>query len=387
MPHLFFANLRLRLLGLILLAAVPALGLVGLLALAATTFFSDTFLGQVQALVKAMQRLRAGDLSARIGLPYESAELGQLARAFDGMAKALQQREAEHKRTEEALQVSQARLAGIIASTMDAVITVDVKQRIILFNAAAEQMFRCSTAEALGQPLDRFIPARFRDAHREHVRTFGRTKVSKRSMRALGIITGLRTDGQEFPLEASISQVEAAGQKLYTAILRDITERQRAEQEREQLIGDPNAFARIVAHDLKIPLFILTSTAQILVTEYTQMSAEELKRNLQAMMRNGHKLNNIIDELLLLAGMRQQPIEIAPLDMADIIAEAQQRLFHLIEARQAKIIMPSIWPVALGYGPWVEEVWLNYLTDVLPRVKPLGFSAFRGLFPALPTSP
>ncbi|MCL4294130.1 MAG: PAS domain S-box protein [Anaerolineae bacterium] len=327
MPHLFFATLRLRLLGLILLAAVPALGLVGLLALAATTFFSDTFLRQVQALVKAMQRLRAGDLSARIGLPYESEELGQLARAFDEMAKALQQREAANKRTEEALQATQARLAGIIASTMDAVITVDARQGIILFNAAAEQMFRCSAVEALGQPLDRFIPARFRDAHREHICTFGRTKVSKRSMRALGTITGLRADGQEIPLEASISQVEAARQKLYTAILRNITERQRTEQEREQLIGELNAFAHTVAHDLKNPLFILTSTAQILVTEYTQMSAEELKCNLQAMVRHGHKQNNIIGELLLLAGVRQQPIEIAPLDMAGIIAEAHSACF------------------------------------------------------------
>lgn len=142
----------------------------------------------------------------------------------------LQQEVAERKQQEEALQTSQTRLAGVIASTMDAVITLDARQYIILFNAAAEQMFRCSAAEVLGQPLDHLIPVRFRDAHRKHIRTFGRTKVSNRSMGALGVITGLRADGQEFPIEASISQVEAAGQKLYTVILRDITERKQTEE-------------------------------------------------------------------------------------------------------------------------------------------------------------
>jgi PAS domain S-box-containing protein len=141
----------------------------------------------------------------------------------------------ERKAAEEALRRSQGQLAGIIGSAMDAIITVDDEQRILLFNAAAERMFLYPAEDAMGQPLGRFLPERFRHAHRAHVRQFGQTHVTKRAMGAFGAVYGLRSDGEEFPIEASISQIEADGRKFYTVILRDITERRRAEEElREQ---------------------------------------------------------------------------------------------------------------------------------------------------------
>ena len=95
-------------------------------------------------------------------------------------------------------------------------------------------MFLCPAAEAIGQSLDRFIPARFHDAHRRHVEGFGRTSVTKRTMGALGAVYGLRADGEEFPVEASISQLESNGEKFFTVILRDITARRRAEEKLEE---------------------------------------------------------------------------------------------------------------------------------------------------------
>src|SRR5258708_7461960 len=116
-------------------------------------------------------------------------------------------------------------LANIIASAMDAIITIDSDQRIVLFNAAAEKMFCVSGDEALGQPVDRFIPDRYREAHKTHVPRFGATRATKRTMGSLGAIYGKRADGEEFPIEASISHIETDGQKLYTVILRDLTQR------------------------------------------------------------------------------------------------------------------------------------------------------------------
>jgi formate hydrogenlyase transcriptional activator len=132
------------------------------------------------------------------------------------------------KRAEAEVLENRARLAGIIESAMDGIITIDENQRVILFNSAAEAMFGCSEAEALGQPIERFLPERFRELHREHIRAFDQTNVTRRAMGKLGAIHGLQADGREFPIEASISQVEAGGQKLYTVILRDITLREQA---------------------------------------------------------------------------------------------------------------------------------------------------------------
>jgi two-component system, cell cycle sensor histidine kinase and response regulator CckA len=135
------------------------------------------------------------------------------------------------RKAEVALRQGQAQLANIIDSATDAIITIDRDQNIVLFNAAAEKMFQCSAESAVGEPIERFIPERFRTAHRNHVEKFDRTNVTKRSMGELGFIWGIRQDGEEFPIEASISQTEVDGQKFYTVIIRDITARKRAEEQ------------------------------------------------------------------------------------------------------------------------------------------------------------
>lgn len=143
-------------------------------------------------------------------------------------------------------------LAGIVASAMDAIITVDESQRIVLFNSAAEKAFGTAAGDAIGQSLDRFIPERFRHLHQEHVRAFGATNVTKRSMGLLNPLFGLRASGEEFPIEASISQVEVGGKKLFTVILRDITEKRRAEAQllRAQRLESVGTLAGGLAHDL-----------------------------------------------------------------------------------------------------------------------------------------
>jgi PAS domain S-box-containing protein len=140
------------------------------------------------------------------------------------------ERNPEEQPVEKALRDSQARLVGIIDSAMDAIITVDSAQRILVFNRAAEKMFRYSADEAIGQSLDRFMPERFRLTHSAYIQSFGRTGVTTRALAGARTIYGLRSDGAEFPLEASISQVESGEQKLYTIIMRDITERKQAEK-------------------------------------------------------------------------------------------------------------------------------------------------------------
>lgn len=153
----------------------------------------------------------------------------------------------------ETLRYSQERLAGIIESAMDAIVTIDEEQRILVFNGAAERMFLCSADEAIGTSLERFIPEKFRGGHHGHIREFAATGVSSRAMGGTRAVFGLRATGEEFPVEASISQVDADGQKLFTVIMRDISDRLRAEHEKEraeerfhQLIeGAPNGMVMV----------------------------------------------------------------------------------------------------------------------------------------------
>jgi PAS domain S-box-containing protein len=159
------------------------------------------------------------------GLMMEAQE----ARAYAdtaSMGAVAGRREAETK-----LQISQLRLEGIIESAMDAIITVDENQQVVLFNRAAEQMFGCSIEEAIGRPLTRFLPTRFRDAHHHHIQAFGQAGVTSRKMGKLGAVSGLRANGEEFPIEAAISHIAVEGKKYYTVILRDIAERERVTEE------------------------------------------------------------------------------------------------------------------------------------------------------------
>ena len=130
---------------------------------------------------------------------------------------------AESKRREQ-------RLAGIIAAVMEPIIALDERHQIMLVNPAVEQMFGYSEAELLGKPISMLIPERYREPHDAHIRNFAQTRVTNRGMGRFGQIVGRRADGQEFSIDASIAQTEWAGERLFTVVLRDITQRIEAEQ-------------------------------------------------------------------------------------------------------------------------------------------------------------
>ena len=129
---------------------------------------------------------------------------------------------------------------------------------------------------------------------------------------------------------------------------------------------DLDAYAQTVAHDLNGPLSTVVTLSDLLVELGPTLPAAELQGYLRTMAQRGRKMSTIIRELLLLAGVRQKEVELKPLPMASLVAEAQQRLADLIDEFQAKLTSgPAEWPVALGYGPWVEDVWVNYLSNAI----------------------
>ena len=146
----------------------------------------------------------------------------------------------------------------------------------------------------------------------------------------------------------------------------DMIELRRLNAELQVRNQDLGAFVYTVAHDLKGPLSLIVGFAEVLREdpgEDTSISDEKRRYYLQKMARSGRKMGNIIDELLVLAGVREMEVKMKPLEMASIVADARRRLTNEIEEYQAEIILPDTWPVALGYGPWIEEVWVNYMSN------------------------
>ncbi|MCP4536845.1 MAG: GAF domain-containing sensor histidine kinase [Chloroflexi bacterium] len=132
-----------------------------------------------------------------------------------------------------------------------------------------------------------------------------------------------------------------------------------------QRTAELDAFAADVAHDLGNPLTLIMGTAEVLVEGYDLLPEESLRDSLLMIARNGRRMKDIIDALLLLARVGEDDVILESLNMAHIVVEAQQRLPHLIEKYQAEISVPETWPIVLGHSQWVEEIWDNYLSNAL----------------------
>ncbi|MEW6545027.1 MAG: PAS domain S-box protein [Nitrospirota bacterium] len=136
----------------------------------------------------------------------------------------------EQKLSELREAANRAQLAAIIGSAMDAIVAVDADRRIVLFNAAAETIFRCAAADAIGQSLDRFIPERFRALHHAQFAALVRAGSAIPFQRVGRLVTGLRADGEEFSADIALSAVETPEGRRYTAVVRDVTEQVRADR-------------------------------------------------------------------------------------------------------------------------------------------------------------
>lgn len=163
--------------------------------------------------------------------------------------------------------------------------------------------------------------------------------------------------------------------RLLERVMRYAIERKRIEDERERLIADLNAFAHTVAHDLKSPLQFVVGASELLQSHRGKLKPEEIQEWVEQIHEQSSQMGTIIDELLLLAKVRADEVPLEPLAMAEIVAAARERLSPLIETYGAEIITPATWPVTQGYAPWVEQVWVNYLSNAVkyggnpPRVE------------------
>lgn len=262
-----------------------------------------------------------------------------------------------HQNAEEALRLSEARFEGILSIASDAVVSVDEARRITFFNRGAEEIFGYSAREARGQPLDLLIPERFQAIHREHVRQFGHSPVVARRMGERGDIdiVGRRKNGEVFPAEASISKLDVAGTRIYTAVLRDVTERRRVEREIEELLererearaaAEAAALARddvlrIVSHDLGNSLSAILVTTRVLLRTLPEDEwARDVRGRIESVRHLAEQMQRLRQDLLDVARIEAGRLSIEPVsrDPRKLVEDAVEHFAPLAAERSLGLV-------------------------------------------------
>ncbi len=203
----------------------------------------------------------------------------------------IQQELGERKQIQSALELSQARFAGILEIASDAIISVDGNQTITLFNQGAEKIFGYKVEEVVGQPLDLLLPKRSVAIHHQHVSSFAQSDGRARRMGDRSEIFGCRKDGSEFPAEASISRLKLGTETIFTAILRDITDRKQIDRMKDE-------FVSVVSHELRTPLTSIHGSLGMLASGLLKPDSDQGKRMLQIAVDSTDRLVRLINDIL-----------------------------------------------------------------------------------------
>ncbi len=284
-------------------------------------------------------------------------------------------RDVTHRREGElALQESLAReklLGDIIRNASIAIGIGHPDGRISMFNLATTQLTGYSQEEL--KTLDWHVeltPPEWYDVEGAKLAELHRTRRPVRYEKEYR-----RKDGSRVPIELVVHPQFGPNGEIcaYEAFVTDISERKQAEKalgvvnaELQARNEDLHAFSHTVAHDLVSPISVIVGFAEILRVDYLTLTDKERRKYLDLIAENGHRMRRIVDELLLLASVHdRQTMETEPLDMTPILAEVQIRLREVFAAHDSQFVVPAAFPIAMGYGPWVEQVWVNYISNAL----------------------
>ena len=255
----------------------------------------------------------------------------------------------------------------IVCSMQEGILIEDDEGFITFANPAAAQFLGYEEGELVGRHWTAFVP-------REHIEAVA----TELAQRPYGISSQYDTEllakgGRHVPVIVSASPIFDGDQFAgVLSVFTDITERKRAEEElrchtvdlqarNEEL----DAFAHTVAHDLKNPLALIAGYAEVLELNFTTMPQERVREHLHTVATMGYKACDIVDSLLLLSAVRTKEISTKPLHMDEVITVVRKRLDYALDQAGAELVSPEEWPVAVGYGPWIEEVWVNFITNAI----------------------
>ncbi|MBT5665178.1 MAG: PAS domain S-box protein, partial [Rhodospirillaceae bacterium] len=256
---------------------------------------------------------------------------------------------ADIRNAKQELEDVQARLSDILKIAPEAIVSMDATGQIMVFNDAAERIFGYRADEIIGRNLDILLPERFRANHMEYLEGFIDSEVESRPMSQRGEISGLRKDGMEFPIEASISQLRSRGQIVLTVTLHDITESKNAELLLHKALGDAQRadqskqnFLANMSHELRTPLNAIMGFSEIMENQlFGEIGNERYRGYIGDIASSARHLldmvNDVLDISKLEAGL--QELHVTEFDIVEAIEDATRVVRGLMEAKDQRFVM------------------------------------------------
>jgi PAS domain S-box-containing protein len=316
--------------------------------------------GLGNSIIRTTQDLIAPALALGSGKPLSAPLADPSFREAAQVGQALAQAAGILSGANQALTQSEARLSAILESAIDSVIIVGEDHKVIMFNAAAETLFGYSRQEVLGTSVERFLPERLRDQLVTRLDEFGRN--GERYIRSSEVLVGLHRGGKEFPIDAAISQFIEGGRRIYTFIVRDVTERVRTHDELLRSNLDLQQFAFVASHDLRTPLRSIMGYLQLLEKRYgpgLDPKALDLIHRASGAVRT---LDHLTDDLLSYARLDAQVKPFTAIDCNEILTDTLQLMDAAIVESAASIAAGRL-PVVRGDRGQLVQLFQNLLTN------------------------
>jgi PAS domain S-box-containing protein len=293
----------------------------------------------------------------------EPGRLERIARVAEELGPLV-----ERRRASEALAASQERFQAVTEAAVDAIVSADSSGRLLTWNGGAERMFGWTAEEIVGQRLTVIIPERFRQLHEDGIARVRRTGTSKLAGKVVEL-SGLRRDGSEFPIELSIGSWSGPDGMAFSGVLRDITERKRAEaalaaanRELERANAELETLVYSASHDLKSPMVSLLGYLEYLRLDYGEVLGPEGNHYLSRMADSTQYMQQLIHDLIDLSRVGRSgvdPIEVDLRRLVRTIAEDAAAANPQAEFRVGRL------PVVTGDPVGFRQLFTNLLENAV----------------------
>lgn len=283
---------------------------------------------------------------------------------------------SRRKEAEARMQESEARMRAIVDTAVDAIVTIDEHGIIDTMNPAGERLFGYAAAEVFGKNVSMLMPSPYREQHDGYLERYVRTG----EKRIIGIgreVVGLRKDGTVFPMDLAVAEMHLGGRRMFTGMVRDISERKHAEERHARLLQEIasaneelTSFAYVVSHDLKAPLRAIGSLADWLSTDYADKFDEEGKEHMRLLISRVHRMGGLIDGILQysrVGRVKEAPVNV---DLNQLVREV---IDLLAPPDNIKVTVDASLPTVKTEPTRIQQVFQNLISNAIKYMnKPEG---------------